>query len=95
MINIRVTLYNRRLVVALKNCSLALVFCLSAAAIGPAQSISGRVTGAGSRCQLHSPGLLSRSRTVRALNASPHSSSSRPRRSIIKSLRGPLRAQPV
>ena len=93
MINIRVTLYNRRLVVALKNCSLALVFCLSAAAIGPAQSISGRVTGAGSRCQLHSPGLLSRSRTARALNALPRSSSSLRHRSITKSLRRRLQAR--
>lgn len=47
MMKKRVTLYNRGLIVALKICSLALLCCLWAAAIGTAQSISSRITGAG------------------------------------------------
>lgn len=39
------TLINRRVLDALKNCCLALVCCAWAAAIAPAQSISGRITG--------------------------------------------------
>jgi hypothetical protein len=42
----RVALINRRVIVALKNCGLALVCCALAAAIAQAQSISGRISGA-------------------------------------------------
>src|SRR5262245_17401502 len=41
----QVTLINRRIIDASKNCGLALVCCLWAAAIAQAQSISGRITG--------------------------------------------------
>src|SRR5262245_61240083 len=42
----QVGLITRRVIDALKNCGLALVCCVWAAAIAPAQSISGRITGA-------------------------------------------------
>lgn len=42
----QVTSINRRVIDTLKNCSLALAYCVLAAAIAPAQSISGRITGA-------------------------------------------------
>src|SRR5215813_10467560 len=41
----QVTLINRRVIEALKNCGLGLVYCALATAIAPAQSIGGRITG--------------------------------------------------
>jgi hypothetical protein len=46
MMRKRVTLNNRRVIDALKNCGLALVCCIWAGAIAQAQSISGRIIGA-------------------------------------------------
>src|SRR5262245_5165007 len=41
----QLTCINWRTIDVLKNCSLALLYCLLAAALAPAQSINGRITG--------------------------------------------------